>query len=79
MSVSKLEVAIEIENLRKNIGDGTYLDAILVYCENNNIDVDDRNSISKLLSPNLKHRIQQEVMKLKLLKENNVNVTSLEI
>ena len=60
--------AQEIESLvQKNI-DMNYIDAIIYFCEQNNIDVE---SVPKLISKPLKEKIKYEAMELNFLKRSS--------
>jgi hypothetical protein len=60
--------AQEIESLvQKNI-DMNYIDAIIYFCENNNIDIE---SVPKLISKPLKEKIKYEAMELNFLKRSS--------
>jgi hypothetical protein len=58
----------EIEKITKQNKDMKYMDAIVFFCEKNNIDVE---SIPKLMSKPLKERLKCEAMELNLLKKTS--------
>jgi hypothetical protein len=60
--------AEEIENIVKDNIDMKYVDAIVYFCEKNNIDIE---SIPKLISKPLKERLKVEAMELHLLKRTS--------
>lgn len=60
--------AEEIEKLVKESRDLSYIDAIVLFCENNSIEVD---SVSKLISKPLKEKIKCEAIELNLLKRTS--------
>jgi hypothetical protein len=60
--------AQEIENLVQINGDMNYIDAIIYFCEQNNIDVE---SVPKLISKPLKEKIKYEAMELNFLKKTS--------
>lgn len=60
--------AQEIENIVKNNSEMNYIDAIVHFCENNNMDLE---SVPKLLSKPLKEKIKCEAMKLNFLKKTS--------
>ena len=57
--------AQEIEKLVQTNIDMNYIDAVVYFCEQNNIDVE---SVSKLISKPLKEKIKYEAMELNFLK-----------
>lgn len=60
--------AQEIENIVKN-GEGiNYIDAVIMFCERNKIDLE---SVPKLLSKPLKEKIKYEAMELNFLKKTS--------
>jgi hypothetical protein len=60
--------AQEIETL-VHVNDGmNYIDAIIFFCEKNNIDVE---SVPKLISKPLKEKIKYEAMELNFLKRSS--------
>ena len=60
--------AQEIENLVQINADMNYIDAIIYFCEQNNIDVE---SVPKLISKPLKEKIKYEAMELNFLKKTS--------
>jgi hypothetical protein len=60
--------AQEIENLVRVNVDMNYIDAIIHFCEQNNIDVE---SVPKLISKPLKEKIKCEAMELNFLKKTS--------
>jgi hypothetical protein len=60
--------AQEIESLVQENGDMNYIDAIVYFCEQNNIDVE---SVPKLISKPLKEKIKYEAMELNFLKRSS--------
>ena len=60
--------AQEIESLVHNNVDMRYIDAIIHFCEKNNIDVE---SVPKLISKPLKEKIKYEAMELNFLKKSS--------
>jgi hypothetical protein len=60
--------AQEIESLVQNNDDMSYIDAIIHFCEKNNIDVE---SVPKLISKPLKEKIKYEAMELNFLKKTS--------
>ena len=59
------EFSLIIEGVVKEKKPITYIDAILWYCEQNTIEVE---SIGRLISKNLKEKIQVEATKANLIK-----------
>ena len=59
------EFSLIIEGVVKDKRPITYMDAILFYCEENQIEVD---SVGRLISKSLKEKIQVECTKANLLK-----------
>ncbi len=59
--------AQEIENIVK-VTNLNYIDAIIHYCEENNIEID---SISKLISKPLKEKIKYDAIELNFLKKTS--------
>ena len=57
-----------IEKIVKNNPDMNYIDAIVHYCEENNIEVE---SISKLVSKPLKEKIKRDAIDLNFLKRTS--------
>jgi len=60
--------AEEIEGIVKDNIDMKYVDAIVYFCEQNNLDIE---SIPKLISKPLKERLKAEAMELNLLKRTS--------
>jgi hypothetical protein len=60
--------AQEIEGLVQTNSDMNYIDAIVYFCEQNNIDVE---SVPKLISKPLKEKIKYEAMELNFLKKTS--------
>ena len=60
--------AQEIENLVQLNVEMNYIDAIIYFCEQNNIDLE---SVPKLISKPLKEKIKYEAMELNFLKKTS--------
>ena len=60
--------AQEIEKLVQTNTDMNYIDSIIHFCEQNNIDVE---SVPKLISKPLKEKIKYEAMELNFLKKTS--------
>jgi hypothetical protein len=60
--------AQEIEKLVQTNPDMNYIDAVVHFCEQNNIDIE---SVSKLISKPLKEKIKYEAMELNFLKRSS--------
>ena len=60
--------AQEIESLVQTNEDMNYIDAIIHFCEKNNIDIE---SVPKLISKPLKEKIKCEAMELNFLKKTS--------
>jgi hypothetical protein len=60
--------AKEIENLVQTNNNMNYIDAIVVFCEINSIDLE---SVPKLISKPLKEKIKYEAMELNFLKKTS--------
>ena len=60
--------AEEIETLVLNNADMNYIDAIVFFCDQNNIDVE---SVPKLISKPLKEKIKYEASELNFLKRSS--------
>ena len=58
----------EIEKITKQNKDMKYMDAIVFFCEKNNIDIE---SIPKLISKPLKEKLKCEAIELNLLKRTS--------
>tara|TARA_B100000003_G_scaffold205630_1_gene219586 strand:- start:130 stop:348 length:219 start_codon:yes stop_codon:yes gene_type:complete len=59
------EFSLIIEKVVKEKRPITYMDAIIWYCEQNNIEIE---TTSRLISKNLKEKIQLEAMNANMLK-----------
>ena len=59
------EFSLIIEKVVKDKRPITYMDAIIWYCEENNIEIE---TTSRLISKNLKEKIQLEAMNANMLK-----------
>lgn len=57
-----------IENIVKNNSSMNYIDAIVYYCEENNIEID---SVSKLVSKPLKEKLKRDAIDLNFLKRTS--------
>jgi len=60
--------AQEIENLVQINVEMNYIDAVIYFCEQNNIDLE---SVPKLISKPLKEKIKYEAMELNFLKKTS--------
>ena len=60
--------AQEIENLVQINVEMNYIDAIIYFCEQNNIDIE---SVPKLISKPLKEKLKYEAMELNFLKKTS--------
>jgi len=60
--------AQEIENLVQVNVEMNYIDAIIYFCEQNNVDLE---SVPKLISKPLKEKIKYEAMELNFLKKTS--------
>ena len=58
----------EIERIAKENKGIKYMDAIVMFCEKNNVDIE---SIPKLISKPLKEKLKCEAMELNLLKKTS--------
>lgn len=58
------EFSLKIESIVKE-KHTTYMEAVILYCEQNEIDV---SSVSSLISKNLKEKIKMEAVDLRMLK-----------
>lgn len=65
---SSRKFAEEIESIVHENNDMSYIDAIVFFCEKNNLDVD---SIPKLVSKPLKEKLKAEAIELNLLKRTS--------
>ena len=60
--------AEEVESLVLNNADMNYIDAIVFFCEQNNIDVE---SVPKLISKPLKEKIKYDAQQLNFMKKTS--------
>jgi len=60
--------AQEIENLVQINAEMNYIDAVIHFCEQNNIDLE---SVPKLISKPLKEKLKYEAMELNFLKKSS--------
>jgi hypothetical protein len=60
--------AQEVEKIVQENSDMNYIDAIIFFCEKNNIDLE---SVPKLISKPLKEKIKYEAMELNFLKRTS--------
>jgi uncharacterized protein YdhG (YjbR/CyaY superfamily) len=60
--------AQEIEKIVQYNEDMSYIDAVIHFCENNNIDLE---SVPKLISKPLKEKIKYEAMQLNFIKKTS--------
>jgi hypothetical protein len=60
--------AQEVEKIVQENDDMNYIDAIIFFCEKNNIDLE---SVPKLISKPLKEKIKYEAMELNFLKRTS--------
>lgn len=58
----------EIENVVTNNSEMSYIDAVIYFCDQNNIDLE---SVSKLISKPLKEKIKYEAIELNFLKRSS--------
>jgi len=65
--LSQSKFSTDIENFVKT-GNINYIEAIVQYCENNSIDIE---NVSKLLSKPLKERLRCEAMQLNYLRKSS--------
>ena len=63
------EFSLKIEKLVKEKRDLTYMDAVIWYCEQNDIDV---ATVNPLISKTLKQKIEMEAQKLNFLPKTGV-------
>tara|TARA_B100001094_G_C17540569_1_gene488950 strand:+ start:342 stop:554 length:213 start_codon:yes stop_codon:yes gene_type:complete len=63
------EFSLEIEKIIREKRDLTYMDAIIWYCEENDIDV---GTVKPLISKTLKQKIEMEAQKLNFLPKTGV-------
>lgn len=59
--------AQDVENIVKN-STMNYIDAIVLYCDENNIDID---TVSKLVSKPLKEKLKNDAIQLNFLKKTS--------
>jgi hypothetical protein len=60
------EFSLMIEGIVKDKRPITYMDAIVWYCESNKIEIE---TVTRLISKNLKEKIKEEALNANLLKE----------
>lgn len=60
--------AQEVERIVQENADVNYIDAVIIYCERNKIDLE---SVPKLLSKPLKEKIKFQAMELNFLKKTS--------
>ena len=65
---SSKKFAEEIEIIARDNKDMSYIDAIVFFCEKNNVDIE---SVPKLMSKPLKEKLKCEAMELNLLKKTS--------
>jgi len=63
------EFSLEIEKIVREKKDLTYMDAVIWYCEQNDIDV---GTVNPLISKTLKQKIEMEAQKLNFLPKTGV-------
>jgi len=63
--ISKERFALEVENIVHETG-STYIDAILIYCEDNNVEIE---RVGKLINKKIKYCLEREASDLNMLKE----------
>lgn len=63
--------SIEIESIVSKNKELNYIDAVLMYCTENNIDIE---NISKLISKQLKKKIENDALQLNFLKKKKRTV-----
>tara|TARA_B100000073_G_scaffold280074_1_gene240606 strand:+ start:1379 stop:1591 length:213 start_codon:yes stop_codon:yes gene_type:complete len=63
------EFSLEIEKIVREKKDLTYMDAVIWYCEQNDIDV---ATVNPLISKTLKQKIEMEAQKLNFLPKTGV-------
>ena len=64
----KTKFTKDIEELVRDTQDLNYIDAIVLYCEENKIEIE---SVSKLISKPLKEKIKAEAIELNFLKRTS--------
>lgn len=67
MTASKFSMEVE-EIVRSNHGGLTYIDAILVYCEENQIELE---NVSKLISKPLKEKLKVDAQRMNFMKKTS--------
>ena len=67
MTASKFSMEVE-EIVRSNQGGLNYIDAVLVYCEENDIEL---ANVSKLISKPLKEKIKVDSQRMKFMKKTS--------
>lgn len=65
--ISKAKFAEDVERMVSS-GGVTYIDSIVMYCEENNIEIE---SVNKLMSKPLKEKLKCEAMELNYLKKTS--------
>jgi hypothetical protein len=63
--ISRERFALEVESIVHETR-ATYIDAILIYCEDNNVDIE---RVGKLINKKIKACIEREASDLNLLKD----------
>jgi len=63
------EFSLEIEKIVKEKRDLTYMDAVIWYCEQNDIEI---STVNPLISKTLKQKIELEAQKLNFLPKTGV-------
>lgn len=66
--LSPVKFAEEIEKIVKNNDDFTYIDAIVSFCEERELEVD---SISKLITKPLKEKLKRDAVLLNYMKKSS--------
>lgn len=67
MTASKFSMEVE-EIVRSNQGGLTYIDAILVYCEDHQIELE---NVSKLISKPLKEKLKVDAQRMNFMKKTS--------
>jgi glutamate formiminotransferase len=67
MTASKFSMEVE-EIVRSNHGGLSYIDAVLVYCEENDIQIE---NVSKLISKPLKEKIKVDAQRMNFMKKTS--------
>jgi hypothetical protein len=70
MTASKFSLEVE-EIVRLNRGGLNYIDAILVYCDENSIELE---SVSKLISKPLKQKIKVDAQRMNFMKKTTKGI-----